>query len=144
MRIGRKAFASARRYAALAHSGLNTPTIITFPDWETNPTAEGVNLHVLVQILIDPLPNLPKVRDRDAGLVKMPGMTVACYAMRGAYTPAHFMLGLKKIQEYLKAKNLPAAGPPRYLYYSDTTSWTPSWWQVGEVQVPVAASAGQN
>jgi len=139
-----KGFRLGARYAALSHSGLNTPTIITFPDWETNPSADGANLHVLVQILIDPLPDLPKVRDRDTALVQMPAMTVACFAQRGAYTAARFMLGLKKIEDYLKARGLPAAGPPRYLYYSDNTSWVPSWWQVGEVQVPIAAGGGQN
>jgi len=138
-----KGFRLGARYAALAHSGLNTPTIITFPDWDKNPVVEGANLHVLVQCLLDPLPDLPKVHDAGATLEQIPSMTVACYAHRGAYSPANFLLGLKKIQDHLKAQNIPAVGPPRYLYYSDTT-WTPSWWRVGEVQVPIPSGMGQN
>jgi hypothetical protein len=138
-----KGFRLGARYAALAHSGLNTPTIIIFPDWDKNPAVEGTQLHVLVQCLIDPLPNLPKVHDPGAALEQMPPMTVACYAHRGVYSPANFLLSLKKIQEHLKARNIPAMGPPRYLYYSDTT-WTPSWWRVGEVQVPIPSGMGQN
>lgn len=138
-----KGFRLGARYAALAHSGLNTPTIITFPDWEKNPTAEGTNLHVLVQCLLDSLPDLPKVRDRSATVQSMPGMTVACYAHRGAYSPTAFMFGLKKIQDHLKTQGIPIVGPPRYLYYSNS-DWMPSWWRVGEVQVPIPSGLGQN
>lgn len=139
-----KGFRVGARYSALAHSGLNTPGILTFPDWEKSPVAEGTNVHILVQLLIDPLPDLPKVHDPDAALRQMPPMTVACYALHGAYSPASFMLGLKKIQDHLKAQGIPAVGPPRYLYYSVTAAWTPSWWRVSEVQVPIAAHASRN
>jgi hypothetical protein len=137
-----KGFRLGARYAAMAHSSLNTPTVITFPDWEKNPTAEGANLHLLVQCLLDPLPDLPKVHDRGASLEQMASMTVACCAHAGDYSPANFMLCLKKIQDHLHTQHIPAVGPPRYLYYSNT-SWYPSWWRVGEVQVPIAAG-GRN
>ena len=137
-----KGFRLGARYAAMTHSSLNTPTILTFPNWDKNPTAEGDNLHLLVQCLLDPLPNPPKVHDRGASLEQVPSMTVACCAHSGAYSPAHFMLCLKKIQDHLHAQRIPAIGPPRYLYYSNT-SWYPSWWRVGEVQVPIAAG-GRN
>ena len=133
-----KGFRLGARYAALSHSGLNTPTILTFPDWDKNPTAEGDHVHLQVQCLLDPLPNLPKVHDPGASLEQMPAMTVACCAHSGAYSPAHFMACLKKIQDHLQAQHIPAIGPPRYLYYSNT-SWYPSMWRVGEVQVPIAA-----
>ena len=94
---------------------------MTFPDWDRNPTAEGDKLHVLVQCLLDPLPDPPRVHDRDASLVQMPSMTVACCSHTGVYSPANFMRCLKKIQDHLKAQGIPAVGPPRYLYYSDTT-----------------------
>jgi len=135
-----KGFQAGARFAALAGSGLNTPTIITFPDWEKTPSANG-KVHVLVECLLDPLPNFPSVRDPDAALRDLPGMTVACYAERGSYSPAAFAAGLKQIQAYLKARHIPQVGPPRYLYYA-TTSWMPSWWKVGEVQVPIAGGAG--
>jgi len=138
-----KGFRLGARYAALAHSGLNTPTMITFPDWEKSPTAEGTTLHVLVQCLIDPLPDLPRVRDRSATVQAMPAMTVACYAHRGVYSPASFMSGLKTIQEHLKARGIPIVGPPRYLYYSNS-AWMPSWWRVSEVQVPIPSGIRQN
>jgi hypothetical protein len=138
-----KGFRLGARYAALAHSNLNTPTILTFPDWEKNPTAEGNKVHLLVQIMLDPLPDLPKVQDADAKLEQMPSMTVACYAQRGAYSPANFLLGLQKIEEHLKAQGIPVVGPPRYLYYTDTT-WVMASWRVGEVQVPIAAGGGRN
>jgi hypothetical protein len=137
-----KGFKLGARYAAMSHSSLNTPTIITFPDWDKNPTAEGGRVHLLVQCLLDPLPDLPKVRDPGASLQQMPAMTVACCAHSGGYSPAHFMICLKKIEEHLRAQRIPAVGPPRYLYYSNT-SWYPSWWRVGEVQVPIAAG-GRN
>jgi len=130
-------FRLGARYAALARSGLNTPTILTFPDWDATPVAGGNNVHVLVQVLLDPLPDLPKVRDLDATLQQIPATTVACYALRGDYSPDSFVFGLKKIQDYLKTKNIPAVGAPRYLYYV-TTGWMPSWWRIGEVEVPIA------
>ncbi len=138
-----KGFRLGARYAALAHSGLNTPTIMTFPDWDKSPTAQGTKVHVLVQVLIDPLPNLPKVHDHDAELRPMRAMTVACFAHRGTYSSAHFQLGLQKIQDYLKTHGIAAAGPPRYLYFTDT-SWVPSSWRIGEVQIPIAPGTGQN
>jgi len=138
-----KGFRLGARYAAFAHSGLNTPTLITFPDWDKNPVAEGPRLHLLVQLLLDPLPDLPKARDPEAAVEPMPSMTVACYAHRGDYSPANFLSGLKKIQEHLKTQGIRVLGPPRYLYYSDT-NWVPSWWRVSEVQVPIAAGSGQN
>ncbi len=138
-----KGFRLGARYAAFAHSSLNTPSLITFPDWDKNPTAEGAHLHLLVQLLLDPLPGLPKDPNHEAVLEQVPAMTVACYAQRGDYSPANFILGLKKIQEHLQAHNIRAVGPPRYLYYTNT-SWIPSWWRVGEVQVPIAAGNGQN
>lgn len=138
-----KGFRLGARYAALAHSGLNTPTIVTFPDWEKNPTAEGASIHVRVQCLLDPLPDFPRVRDHGATLQQMPSMTVACYARRGAYSPVSFELGLKKIRDYLKAKRIPDVGAPRYLYYSNST-WMPSWWRVSEAQVPIPSGMGQN
>lgn len=131
-----KGFKLGARYAAMAHSGLNTPTIITFPDWDKNPTASGSSLHLLVQCLLDPMPDPPKVHNHDASLKQMPSMTVACYTIHGAYTPENFMLGLKKIEDYLHAQKISIVGPPRYLYYSNT-SWYPSSWRVGEVQVPI-------
>jgi hypothetical protein len=137
-----KGFRLGARYVAAAHTRLNTPTIITFPDWDKNPTAEGANLHLLVQCLLDPLPDPPKVHDRAASFKQMPSMTVACWAHAGAYSPANFMLCLKKIEYHLHTQKIPAIGPPRYLYYSNT-SWYPSWWRVGEVQVPIAAG-GRN
>ncbi|HEY0256434.1 MAG TPA: hypothetical protein VGC39_03245 [Candidatus Methylacidiphilales bacterium] len=137
-----KGFRLGARYAAMAHTGLNTPTLITFPDWDKNPTAEGNKLHLLIQCLIDPLPDLPKVHDRGASLEQMPAMTVACCAHMGAYSPANFMLCLKKIEDHLHTQRIPAIGPPRYLYYSNT-SWYPSSWRIGEVQVPIAAG-GRN
>ncbi len=133
-------FQLGARYAALAHSGLNTPTVLTFPDWVKSPVADGAQVHLLVQILLDPLPGLPRVHDHGATLQQMPSMTVACYAQTGNYSPASFLLGLQKIHERMKARNIPEVGPPRYLYYT-TTSWMPSWWRVGEVQVPIAAGA---
>jgi hypothetical protein len=138
-----KGFRLGARYVALSQTSLNTPTIITFPDWEKSPTAEGDKVHVLIQLMLDPIPNLPKVHDLDAEVEPMSGMTVACYAQSGAYTPAAFALGLKKIQDHLKAEGIAAIGPPRYLYYS-TTNWTPSMWRVSEVQVPIAAGSGRN
>jgi hypothetical protein len=137
-----KGFKWGARYAAMSHSSLNTPTVITFPDWDKNPAAEGDHIHLLVQCLLDPLPDPPKVHDPGASLRQMPAMTVACCAHSGAYSPAHFMLCLKKIEDHLRAQRIPAVGPPRYLYYSNT-SWYPSWWRVGEVQVPIAAG-GRN
>ena len=138
-----KGFRLGARYAAFAHSGLNKPTIITFPDWEKAPTAEGNQLHVLVQCLLDPLPDLPKPHDAGVMVRQMPSMTVACYARRGAYSPANFLLSLKAIEEHLHTHNIRAVGPPRYLYYTDS-AWVPSWWRIAEVQIPIAASAGQN
>lgn len=139
-----KGFRLGARYAAMANSGLNTPTIIVFPDWDKNPTAEGANLHLLVQCLLDPLPDLPKIHDHGASLEQVPSMTVACCSHHGAYTPANFMLCLKKIEEHLQTQNVPIVGPPRYLYYTNT-SWYPSMWRVGEVQVPIASGAtGRN
>ena len=137
-----KGFRLGARYAAMTRSSLNTPTVITFPDWDKNPTAEGNNLHLLIQCLLDPLPDLPKVHDHGAALEQMPAMTVACCAHTGAYSPAHFMLCLKKIEDHLRSQHIPAVGPPRYLYYSNT-SWYPSWWRIGEVEVPIAAG-GRN
>jgi hypothetical protein len=129
------------RYAARAGSGLNTPIVLTLPDWDKTPVADGAHVHLLVQCLLDPLPNLPAVRDRGAMLRDLPVVTVACYAQRGDYSPGAFVSGLRKIEAYMKARNIPQVGPPRYLYYT-TTSWMPSWWRVGEVQVPIAAGAG--
>lgn len=137
-----KGFRLGARYTAMANTSLNTPTIITFPDWDKNPTAEGDALHLLVQCLLDPLPDPPKIHDRGASLKQMPSITVACCAHTGPYSPANFMLCLKKIEDHLHAQKIPAIGPPRYLYYSNT-SWYPSWWRVGEVQVPIAAG-GRN
>jgi len=133
-----KGFRLGARYAAVANSGLNTPTIIVFPDWDKKPTAEGKELHVIVQCLLDPLPNPPRVRDPGASVEQTPSLTVACCAHKGAYSPANFLLCLKKIEEHLHAQHIPAVGPPRYLYYSNT-SWYPASWKVGEVQVPIAA-----
>ena len=133
-----KGFRLGARYAVHSGSGLNTPTIVTFPDWEKNPTAQGDKVHLLVQCLLDPLPDFPRVRDGGAAVRNMPGMTVACYAESGNYSAAAFAAGLAKIEIFLKSRHLPQAGPPRYLYYA-TTSWLPSWWRIGEVQVPVAA-----
>jgi len=139
-----KGFRLGARYAATANSGLNTPTVIVFPDWDKNPTAEGAQLHLLVQCLLDPLPNLPKIHEHGASLEQVPSMTVACCSHHGAYTTANFMLCLKKIEAHLHAQNVPIVGPPRYLYYTNT-SWYPSMWRVGEVQVPIAAGAeGRN
>lgn len=136
-----KGFRLGARYAASAGSGLNTPTILTFPDWEKTPSADGKNVHLLAQCLLDPLPNLPPARDEGAMLREMPTMTVACYAQRGDYSPAAFLDGLHKIEAYMKTRHIPQAGPPRYLYYT-TTRWVPSWWRIGEVEVPIAAGAG--
>lgn len=138
-----RGFRLGARYSALAHSGLNTPTIMIFPDWEKNPTAEGASVHVLVQCLLDPLPDFPRVRDNGATVRQMPSVTVACYAQRGTYSPLSFELGLKKIRDYLKAKSIPGVGAPRYLYYSNST-WMPSWWRVSEAQVPIPSGMGQN
>ena len=135
-----RGFQNGALFAARAGSGLNTPTIVTFPDWEKAPTADGNQVHMLVQVMLDPLPRFPSVREPDAMLRDMPGMTVACYAQRGAYSPEALAAGLKQIMGYLKAKHIPQVGPPRYLYYA-TTSWMPSWWKVGEVEVPIAPGA---
>jgi len=139
-----KGFRIGARYAAFAHSGLNTPAMLTFPDWEKNPTAEGASVHILVQLMLDPLPDLPRPHDADVALEPVPGMTVACYAMNGAYSTAAFLLGLKKIEDHLKAQGIPIVGPPRYLYYSVTSSWLPESWRVSEVQVPIAPNGGKN
>lgn len=138
-----KGFHVGARYTALANAGLNTPTIMTFPDWEKTPSAEGSRVHVLVQCLLQPMPDYPRVRDHDGELRKMTSMTVACYAQQGAYSAASFQAGLKKIQDYLKARSIPSVGPPRYLYYSDS-NWMPSWWRVGEVQVPIPSGIAPN
>ena len=136
-----KGFRFGARYAVQSGSGLNTPTIITFPDWEKSPTAQGGKVHVLVQCLLDPLPDLPRVKDGGSTLRNLAGMTVACYAQSGNYSAAAFASGLEKIEGYVKAHHLAQSGPPRYLYYV-TTSWMPSWWRIGEVQVPIAVGAG--
>jgi hypothetical protein len=138
-----KGFRLGARYAAFANSSLNTPTVMTFPDWDKKPDASGKAVHVLVQLMLDPLPNLPPVRDEGATLTPMPAMTVACFAQSGAYSAENFTQSLQKIMTYLKARHLAIAGSPRYLYYTDT-SWVPNWWRVGEVQVPIVPSAQQN
>jgi hypothetical protein len=136
-----KGYRLGARYGVHAGSGLNTPTIITFIDWEKNPTAEGDEVHFLVQCLLDPLPGYPHVRDPGASLRDMPAMTVACFAQSGEYSPEAFQHGLGKIMAYLKSRHVPQVGPPRYLYYV-TTNWMPSWWRIGEVQVPIAPGTG--
>lgn len=137
-----RGFKSGARYAAYAHSGLNTPAFLSFPDWEKKPVATGSAVHLLVQLILDPLPNLPRVHDGGVAIVQIPAMTVACCAHPGAYTPENFRRCLEKIESYVKAQHIAVTGPPRYLYYTDTY-WVPNWWRVGEVQVPVAPS-GQN
>jgi hypothetical protein len=113
-----KGFRLGARYAAYANSGLNTPALLTFPDWDRHPTAAGSSVH-------------------------MPAMTVACCAHAGGYTAENFQRCFQKIEEYLKAQNIATVGPPRYLYYTDTY-WVPNWWRVGEVQVPIAPGARRN
>jgi effector-binding domain-containing protein len=136
-----KGFRLGARYAAYADSSLNTPAFLNFPDWEKNPVATGRSVHVLVQIILDPLPNLPPARDPGAAIVQLPAMTVACCAHSGAYTSEHFRQCLDQIEGYLKAQKMVATGPPRYLYYTDTY-WVPNLWRIGEVQVPVAPTSG--
>jgi hypothetical protein len=138
-----KGFRLGARYAAYANSGLNTPAVLTFPDWDKQPSAEGDAVHLLVDIILDPLPNLPQVHDPGAIIVQMPAMTVACCAHSGGYTPENFQQCLQKIQDYLRAQKIMMVGPPRYLYYTDTY-WVPNWWRVGEVQVPIAPGAWRN
>jgi hypothetical protein len=138
-----KGFRLGARYAAYANSGLNTPALLTFPDWDRHPTAAGSSVHLLVELLLDPLPDFPKVRDAGVVLVPMPAMTVACCAHAGGYTAENFQRCFQKIEEYLKAQNIATVGPPRYLYYTDTY-WVPNWWRVGEVQVPIAPGARRN
>ena len=138
-----KGFRLGARYAAYANSSLNTPTLMTFPDWGKKPDASGNAVHVLVQLMLDPSQNPPPMRDEGASLTPMPAMPLACYAQSGAYSAENFTQSLNKIMAYLKARHIAIAGPPRYLYYTDT-SWVPNWWRVGEVQVPIVPSTEQN
>lgn len=138
-----RGFRRGARYAAYANSALNTPILLTFPNWEKSPVATGGSVHLLVQLILDPLPNLPPLHDPGAGIVQMPAMTVACFSHPGAYTPENFQRCLQNIQDYLRAHNIASTGPPRYLYYTDTY-WVPNWWRIGEVQVPIVPEANQN
>lgn len=136
-----KGFQWGARYAAYAHSALNTPTIITFPDWEKTPDAAGPQVHLLIDTLLDPLPDFPTPHEEHLTLVPQPQITVACFAQTGPYSAENFLRGLHKIESFLQGRSIPETGPPRYLYYNNT-AWWPTWWQVGEVQVPVPSRAG--
>ena len=119
---------------AAADFSLLYPLIVVYPDWEANPGQAAQRL--LVQSILSPQPRFPEPREKGLRIVEIPALTVAAYAYRGPYTLDRFQKALTAIHSYLKAKNIPATGPPRHLYYSNV-DWSLGWWRLSEVQVPI-------
>jgi hypothetical protein len=132
--VWEKAFRQNARYVAAADLSLWYPLIVVYPDWDTTPGQ--MQQRLLVQSILSPPSRFPEPREKGLRIVETPALTVAAYAYRGPYTLDRFQTALAAIHAHLKAKNIPAVGPPRHLYYSNV-DWSLKWWRLSEVQVPI-------
>lgn len=127
-------FRQVARYATGSGMPLQFPVVMIYP--ETDKPDWMQKAHFFLHLPLPPQDRYPTPREAGLNQGETHGLTVACYAFRGAYTAENFQKGLAKIQEYLARGGVPAIGPPRWLYYS-VTSWLPTAWWVSEVQVPI-------
>lgn len=132
-----KGYREDARYIVAVGSELTYPIIVTYPEWDSSK--DKTKMKLLVHMALSPNLNLIDPKQSDSRVIDVPPMNVASYAYRGAYSLENFQRGLDAINDFLKKKGIPAAGPPRHLFYSNI-SWTPNWFRVGEVEVPIPES----
>lgn len=133
-----RGYRQCARYVASIDNELRWPVVVTYPDWKEQEPQEKTRM--LVHLILNTQKEFGLPKEKGLAMTDQPAITVACYSMHGAYTLENFKKGLAEIQTHLKNHNIPAAGPPRVLYYNNP-AWVPSWFLLQEVQVPVPTSA---
>jgi hypothetical protein len=75
--------------------------------------------------------------DGDVSVIDVPQTTVVSLGFRGADTDARVARAVAKLQDWLEdhRDEYAAAGNPRRIGYNSMI--VPSWYQFGEVQIPV-------
>lgn len=135
-----KGFRKCARYTAYAQQEVRWPIIVVYPEWEgKDPEAEA---KMQVRLILDPDGSFPVPKQKGLATMEIPATSVASYAYRGDYSAENVKTALAKVRAFLKANNIPEMGPPEHLYHSNP-HWTPSWWLVSEVQIPIPNQASQ-